>query len=128
MCFMLHVTDEERTCAELANLGKTPVLEFYQTNSESPKFVDYLDCVFLKWNFTTPTGSILFDNIIVSRGLAWKMSRMCEDTFSLIIELTEEFKKSAIFCKENPPSVLSPFTVRKCISENYRLSSRAVKT
>ncbi|KAB0790357.1 hypothetical protein PPYR_15272 [Photinus pyralis] len=120
-CNMYHLNEDEQFCAKSENLDADGLLDFFfGTTSENLSFANYLNCVFEKLNFITPEGIILFDNIIASGRLPWYLARVCEDVPTQIIKVQMEFKSSAIHCKENPPSVPSPSTVRKCITENYR--------
>ncbi|KAB0790358.1 hypothetical protein PPYR_11878 [Photinus pyralis] len=120
MCILNTLDADEKACADPLNLDGDAILNFYQTNSDSPIFADYINCIFPKWNFAASDGTILFDNIIASDDLPWFIARMCQDVVNLIIKEREEYRKSAIYCKKHPPVIVTAATVRKCIADNYK--------
>ena len=105
MFCIFNLSSDEQACATPLKLNSSSVLEFYNTNSENPLFAEYLKCIWLKWNFITQDGVILYENIEQSTSLPWYISRICEDVASLITQAQLDFKKSAIYCKQHPPAV-----------------------
>ena len=119
-CAINILNDDEQACANKLNLDGNSVVELYQTNSDSQVFFEYLACTWPKLHFVTNDGVILYKNIIRSKSLPWIISRICEDVVQLIRQTQLDFEKSALYCEKNPPAVANPFTVRKCIAENYK--------
>ncbi|KAB0790359.1 hypothetical protein PPYR_11877 [Photinus pyralis] len=114
------LSDEEQACAKPLKLDATSVLEFYQSRSDSTIFSEYINCVWVKWNFINENGEILFKNIMTANGLPWKISRICEDVGQLIEKAEKEFKNSVKYCAKNPPVPATAISVMRCIDKNYK--------
>ncbi|KAK4878083.1 hypothetical protein RN001_010589 [Aquatica leii] len=106
------LSEVETQCATPLNLNATSVIEFYQADSEDQKFVQYLNCVWLKWNYVNKNGVIIYRNLIKSDSLPWQISRFCQDVVQYITQMRIDFQKAAKYCKKNRPSVESPFTTK----------------
>ncbi|KAK5649771.1 hypothetical protein RI129_000800 [Pyrocoelia pectoralis] len=119
--FCINVlTNDEKPCAQPLNLDANSVLDFYQSNSQSPIFAEYLKCTWLTWNFVTKDGQILYNNVKESKMLPWVISHFCEDVGSLTRKAEREYKQAAIYCENNPPAIATPLSVRQCIVDNYK--------
>ncbi|KAB0790360.1 hypothetical protein PPYR_15275, partial [Photinus pyralis] len=114
------LSEDEKPCARPLNLDADSVLDFYQTNSQSPVFAEYLNCIWLARNFVNKDGTISYENIKASKSLPWEISHFCEDVITLTRKAQQEYKQAAIYCENNPPAAATPLTVRQCIVDNYK--------
>ncbi|KAF5291614.1 hypothetical protein FQA39_LY14336 [Lamprigera yunnana] len=111
---------EEKGCADPLSLDASSVIALYQNDSDDEKFRVYLKCVWLKWNYVDQNGTVLYANMKHSGGLPWRMGRICEDTPNQIRATRLGFDNALDYCKKHRPAVENPFTVRRCIVNNFK--------